>query len=186
MHRSSTLVTLTALAVLVGACYDDRTTAPEPGGPRYTKVSQRLRVDQSNATSDGLGLSNGFYGQSFVPRTSNLARADIRLIVNQVPAEGTYASLGLYTDMNHPAVDSLIVFVAPPAPGEIDRVISYVFAAPIPLVKGATYILGWHGDATTSWEFTYSNAYTSGQALLSDGTPLNPSADFVFTTYALK
>jgi hypothetical protein len=186
MPRNARLATLIALVLLAGACRDDRAALTEPRQPAYTNVRDQLKVDQSNTTTDHLGLANGFYGQSFVPRADNLARVDVLLIINQVPAEGTYTSLGLYTSMNQPAIDSVIVYVAPPQPGEIERVVSHVFSSPLPLVKGATYILGWHGTSATSWELTQTDAYPRGQALLYDGTPLNPSSDMVFTTYALK
>jgi len=185
MYRLANLVGLTTIAVLVGACGEGRATLTEPHQAGFTKVSSQFKIDQSNTMSDGLGLGNGFYGQSFVPKATNLAKVDVLLIVNQVPAEGSWTSLGLYTDMNQPAVDSVLVNVGPPQPGELQRVVTYLFNAPVPLLKGTTYILGWHGTST-SWEFTYTDAYPKGQALLYDGTPLNPSADMVFTTYALK
>ena len=185
MHRAANLLNLASVVLLAGGCRADPAPLTEPHQPVLTKVSSPYKADQSNTTSDGLALANGFYGQSFVPRADNLAKVDVLLIVNQVPPEGSLTSLGLYTTMIQPAVDSVLVNVAPPQPGEVERVISYVFSTPLPLVRGTTYILGWHGT-TTSWEFTYTDAYPKGQALLYDGTPLNPSADLVFTTYALK
>jgi len=80
--------------------------------------SPKLKVDQSNTVSDGLGLDNGFYGQTYVPKAKNVARIELLLQINNLQ-EDVPVVLGLFTE-------------------------------------------------------------------LADGTPLNPTADFVFTTYSSK
>ncbi|HSL71383.1 MAG TPA: hypothetical protein VK864_14145, partial [Longimicrobiales bacterium] len=62
----------------------------------------------------------------------------------------------------------------------------FVFDPAVPLVKGASYTIGLYAPADVSWEFAFGDPYPQGQVVLYDGTPLNPTAEFVFITYASK
>jgi hypothetical protein len=187
MRRSAIRGILSALPILVGGCNQDASVPTEPVQPQFALArTKRLRVDQSNTVSDGLGLSNGLYGQTFVPTTSNLAQVDLLLIVNQVPVGGVFTTVGLYADITQAPIDTTIAFVDAPAPGEVTRTIHYIFDPPVPLTKRQTYTIGWRGGTETSWVFAFGDHYLSGQAVMSDGSPVNPTADFVFTTYTLR
>ncbi len=187
MHRTVFPIMLAGVLFLVGGCSQDRSVPTVPAQAQFAKVaSPVLKVDQSNSVSDGLGLGNGLYGQTFVPKANNLAQVDLLLIVNQVPSSGVETTLGLFRDITQAPTATTVAFVAGAAPGELHRTVSYTFDPPVPLDKKTTYTLGWYGPADASWEFGFGDSYPPGQVVLYDGNPLNPTADFVFTTYALK
>lgn len=184
-------VMLAGVLFLVAGCEQDRSvpTAPAtaPAQAQFGKVaSPKLKVDQSNNVSDQLGLGNGLYGQTFVPKADNLAQVDLLLIVNQVPSSGVETTVGLFTDITQAPIATTVAFVEGAVPGELRRTISYGFDPPVPLDKKTTYTIGWYGPAEASWEFAFGDPYPPGQVVLYNGVPLNPIADFVFTTYALK
>ncbi len=192
--------TLATVCLVVGTfvgCTNDNPVAPTVDSPKSAAIATssatvkvgsakgRLRVDQSNNVSDQLALGYGLYGQTFTPAAKNLAQADVLLIVNQVTV-GLNTTLGLYTDITKVPVATTSALVEPPAPGELDRTISYRFNPPVPLEKGATYTLGLYMPPGLTWEFAYGDPYPRGQAVGSDGVPVNPAADFVFTTWEWK
>jgi hypothetical protein len=194
--------TLATVCVVVGAlvgCTGDNPAAPTVDNPKSAATAipsangpvesaakkKDLKVDQSNSVSDQLGLGYGLYGQTFTPKAKNLCQADVLLIVNQVQV-GLNTTLGLYTDITKAPVASTSAMVEPRAPGEMDRTISYRFDPPVPLERGATYTLGLSMPPGLTWEFAYDDPYPRGQAVGSDGVPVDPAADFVFTTWERK
>ena len=186
---------LASAPLLFTACDVDGPQSTPPADLRFAsaspnaQTSSKLKLDQSNLVTDHLGTSNGRWFQTFVPKTDNLARVDLLLIVNQVGALGETSTCYLFTDITQPPVDSASVTVTPPIPGEIERTVSYRFGVSNPLTplsKGTTYAIGIDASSTLSWEFAYGDPYPAGQAIGADLLPVNPSADFVFTTYALK
>ena len=159
-----------------------------PAGAQAASVASsalKLKVDQSNNTTDGLSLCNGLWGQTFVPRAKNLARVDLRLTINNL-TEQTPTTAALHTLITGTPIATTTTLVAPHAPGELSRTVAYSFDPPIHLTKDTTYTLAFMAPPDACWEFTFIDPYPSGDAVLSDGTPLNPAADFVFATYELK
>jgi hypothetical protein len=183
MRKLALISTLVGVCLLVACIVAAATMAGGPSAP-----SSKLRVDQSNLVTspEGLGLSNGLYGQTFVPKATNLAQVDLLLTVNQVPAGGAACSVGLYGTITSTPIATASVSVAPPVPGELARMVSFRFDPVVPLARKTLYTLGWTGPSTLSWQLSFGDPYPAGQVVLYDGTPLNPAADFVFTTYTLK
>ena len=184
MRNSTFLLTLASLVLLGIGCGQDAPTptgSTEPQNVNFKKAP--FAVDQSNAVTDNLGLSIGPYFQTFVPQTRKLAQVDLRLIINDVTSPVT-TTVGLYTNVQESPVAVVSVVVQPAAPGELYRTISYVFDPAPKLVPGTTHAIGWTGTSVTSWLFGFGDNYAAGAALNGDGTPVNPPADFVFTTYS--
>lgn len=181
---------LLTVAFFASGCEQDRSGLTEPTDAQFAK-SSKLKVDQSNTVTDHLGL-DGFVGQTFVPKENNVAQVDVLLITNQIPAAGVMTTVGIYRDITQAPIATTVSLIGPAVPGEVERVVSYSFDPPVPLDKGAEYTLGFDsprgedGLYDVSWEFSYGDTYRQGQAILSDGLPLNPTGDFFFITYALK
>jgi len=185
MGRIVLALTLVGASLLVTSF--EGYSAP-PAEPPPVVPSPRLKVDQSNLVTspEGLGLGNGLYGQTFVPKAHNLAQVDLLLTVNVLRPEGAQTTIGLFADITQPPIATATAFVGGPAPGELARFISFRFDPPIPLAKKTVYTIGWYGLPDLSWQFSFGDPYPPGQVVLYDGTPLNPPADFVFTTFSLK
>jgi hypothetical protein len=176
------------LAVAVVAIALVLTAAAAAAPTTIGTASQKLKVDQSNTVTspEGLGLGHALYGQTFVPRAHNLAQVDLLLTVNILQSPGAMTTVGLFSDITQPPLATASAFVTPPAPGELARTVSFRFDPPIPIDRGTTYTIGWYGPPDNIWwQFSYGDPYPRGQAVGPDGVPLNPSADFVFTTYRL-
>jgi hypothetical protein len=152
----------------------------------FAAPKARLVLDQSNFVQDGLGI-NGFMGQTFMPKAKNVAQVDLRFIVNQIPPEGVDIEIGIYTDITEEPIATTTTHVAPPGIGELERTVSFQFIPPVLLRKGMTYTIGCNDDLhLAAWTFGFNDPYPLGQAVLYDGTALNPPADFYFATYELK
>lgn len=157
---------------------------------RLTYVRTAPVIDQAQTITDHLGLSGGsLWGQTFVPAASNLAQVDLLFMATNVPPEGITSTVGLYRDITQPPIATADAVLTPPAPGVLDITVSFRFSPPVPLEPGTSYTIGWYGPpvspsgAVMSWNFTYQNPYASGEVVNYANVPLNPPADFVFTTY---
>lgn len=184
--RANWRLVLVGVPLLLVSCEAERSAPTGPDRASFAKApASKLKVDQSNSVSDGLGLGNGLYGQTYVPGAKNLAQVDLLLQINLLTA-GVTTTVGVFTDITQPPLATTSTLIAPAAPGELNRVVSFAFDPPVPLVKGASYTLGLYAPFNVSWEFAFGDAYPAGQVVHSDGSPLNPTADFVFTTYSSK
>jgi hypothetical protein len=158
----------------------------------FAAAPRTLSVDQSNTVTDHLGMTGGLWGQTFVPNAGNLAQVDLLVIATDIPAEGLSSRVGLFQDITQPPIAMADATLAGPIAGTRDVTVSYRFDPPVALVGGTLYTLGWYGPptgpagATMSWEFTYQAPYAPGQAVNSSNVALNPTADFVFTTYSAR
>lgn len=186
MRRIAHPLILASLALLVAGCEQHRDDPTAPAQVRFAKEAlPKLKVDQSNDASDQLGLTDGLYGQTFTPKAKNLAQVDLLVIINnlQSPVEAT---VGLFGDITQEPLGTTVAIVEPPQPGQLNRTVSFVFDPPLPLDKKTTYTIGLYAPMLVSWEFAFGDPYPGGQVVLYNGTPLNPIADFVFTTYTPK
>jgi hypothetical protein len=143
-------------------------------------------VDQFNATNDLIGLANGLYGQTFVPQAPNVAMVEISCIVNLVPLGGLEATVGIFTDITLPPIATAVTHVEPPAPGEVRRTLGFTFDPPVRLIPNTAYTLGFYAPAAMSWDLAFADPYAPGKAVVFNGAPINPPADFVFATYAVS
>jgi hypothetical protein len=185
MLRTMLRLTFPGVVLLLGGCGPDGSIAdPSPTSVQLAKGA-KPKVDQSNRVSDpaGLGVCNGLYGQTFVPQAKEVSQVDLLITVNQIGAGGDPTTVGVYSDITQSPIATTSVTVGPAAPGELSRVVSYVFANPVPVQKGTTYTIGWTG-VTSCWQFSFGDAYPQGTAVLFDGSALNPPADFWFVTYS--
>jgi hypothetical protein len=131
-------------------------------------------------------MGGGVFGQTFQPNAQNLTQVDASFLVNAMPLSG--GSLILLLDSAGSTVDSLGPLLVPgPSPGELFRTVSFQFSSPHPLNPLETYTIFILMSGGMTWEFAYESdqavPYSRGQAVIYDGTPINPPADFVFTTY---
>ncbi len=184
--RAIWCLVLAGVPLLLASCAAERPAPVAPDGASFAKAAaSKLRVDQSNTVSDGLGLGNGLYGQTYVPGAKNLGQVDLLLQINLLTVAVT-TTVGLFSDITQPPLATTSALIAPAVPGELNRIVSFAFDPPVPLVKGATYTIGLYAPFNVSWEFAFGDAYPAGHVVLSDGSPLNPTADFVFVTYLSK
>ena len=194
MRVGVVLVTLIGVSFLVARC--DRSLSPAaPSSAQVGNVASvpataartggKLRVDQSNSVSDGLSLCSGLRGQTVTPRAKNLAQVDLLLTINTLQSD-VMTTVEVFTEITQAPVATTQALVRAAAPGELRRAISYQFDPPVSLEKKGTYTIGFHALTDACWEFAFGDPYPGGQAVLADGTSLNPPADFVFTTYELK
>jgi len=166
--------------------------APQRGVPGVSSADVKLKADQSNMVSAGLGVGTAtLLGQTFTPNAKSLAQIDLRFIVNSVPPAGLPATVGLFDDLTSSPLATASVTVPPASPGELSRVVSFRFASPIPLTKKGSYTIGLYptGSPSTgnlSWELSFGDPYPLGEAVGPDSLPLSADGDFLFTTYELK
>jgi hypothetical protein len=125
------------------------------------------------------------WGQTFLPKAKNVAQVDLLLIVNQVFVD-VDTTVGVFTDITQPPIATTQAVVAAATPGELRRTTSYTFKPPVPLEKRVSYAIGLFAPSNTSWESAFGDPYPRGQAVGSDGVPINPPADFAFTSHELK
>jgi hypothetical protein len=115
-------------------------------------------------------------------------QADLRFIATNIPPQGLTSRVGVFRDITQAPLATADATLMPPPVGTNEATVSFLFDPPVPLQPGTQYTLGWYGNpgtngAVMSWEFTFQNAYANGQVVDSSNVPLNPPADFAFTTY---
>jgi hypothetical protein len=179
---------LPVFLLLLAGCQSQGFVTEQSGGGLSLKAG-RLKVDQSNQVGgpDGQSISctNVALGQTFGTNANSITQVDLSFLINNVPAGGNPTTIGLHEDITQAPLATASVTIAPPAPGELFRVVSYTFSPAVPVTKGRTYTISCTGAGNASWQVALTDPYARGEAVQFDGTPLT-GADFWFVTYSSK
>ena len=151
--------------------------------------------DQVNDPSPQGSVNGTFICQSFVPSKRAIDAADLRFSAGgSFPVGGLATMIGIRTlDVSAPDLTTAVAFIGGPLlPGQ-SVLVHFVFARPVAVTPGTTYLIRWNYEfvpsAVLNWAARFDDPYSFGNLSPScDGTPF-PSgplatADLNFVTYA--
>ena len=179
---ASLIVLMSCMGLLVSGGY----FSAHALAPGVNEIDQSNIVDTGTSWSCVIGApADCSLYQSFTPSSSSLTRVDLYLRPGG-SFPGTFQN-------------EIRILQGSPAGTEIARastnvtssgVATYVFMPPLILNPENEYVIQWvnpPGSSGTilSWLAATTDTYPRGQAFGTNGAPISPANDFLFTTYAL-